>query len=161
MKKPLQNTLKFPPPPNNEDNIPWNNTKNTYQALHTKKTQTSKDRIKREQTARKQSLYTPSARKRERGGKSLLVLEVNSEGQVCELKCLVLLFGYGKELVWSIFPCWLEYRARGILVRYWHKVEREIAQDLKTQVWVNWVYRTYSSPSKCKSVNVHWPLYWA
>lgn len=44
------------------------------------------------------------------------------------MKSLVLLFGYGKELVWSIFPCWLEYRVRGILV---HKVEREIAQDLK------------------------------
>jgi len=49
-----------------------------------KKTQTSKDRIKREQTARKRSLYTPSARKRERGGKGLLVLEVNGEGQVAD-----------------------------------------------------------------------------
>jgi hypothetical protein len=34
----------------------------------------------------------------------------------------------------QVCPCWLEYRVRGILVRYLHKVEREIAQDLKMQV---------------------------
>ncbi len=34
----------------------------------------------------------------------------------------------------QVCPCWLEYSVRGILVRNLHKVEREIAQDLKMQV---------------------------
>lgn len=161
MKKPLQTTLKVPPHQNNEDNIPWNNTKNTYQALHTKKDPNLQGQNKAGTDGEETILIYPICTEEGTGRKKFAGAGSEWRRSGCGLKSLVLLFGYGKELVWSIFPCWLEYRARGILVRDSHKVEREIAQDLKMQVWVNWVYRIYSSPSKCKSVNAHWPLYWA
>lgn len=63
-----------------------------------KKTSTSKDRIKREQTARKYPICTEegTGRKRVAGAGS----EWRRSGLRIEI--LFLLFGYGNELVWSI-----------------------------------------------------------